>query len=183
VSFDPESPRWLFDRLGPHVTSGVFTPIFREEATWREVGADVRHLTGARGNLLISTNLDNDDALAADFIERIQRLASPGETRALFLERGVIACGERAYLRLDRDNAFCIVAEPWGAEPATAWRDWHIISALDRVILVLRAASRQSGVTPEVQCSSSVNASCLSLINQVVAYVQAPSFHIPPRFS
>jgi hypothetical protein len=127
VYFDPESPRWLLDRLGPHVASGAVTPIFREEATWREVGADARQLTGARGNLLITTNLDNDDALAADFMERIQRLATPDETRDLFLERGLIACGEHAYLRRDRDNAFCSVAEPWSAEPATAWRDWHIM--------------------------------------------------------
>ena len=125
VYFDPESPRWLLDRLGPYVSSGAFTPIFREEATWREVGADARQLTGARGSLLITTNLDNDDALANDFIERIQRLARPGETRALFLERGLICCGGRAYLRRDRDNAFCSVAEPWSAEPRTAWRDWH----------------------------------------------------------
>lgn len=127
VYFDPESPRWLLDRLAPHVAAGAYTPIFREEATWREVGADARQVTGAGGNLLITTNLDNDDALAADFIERIQQLAKPGETWALFLERGLIAADERTYLRRDRDNAFCSVAEPWTAEPATAWRDWHIM--------------------------------------------------------
>lgn len=127
VYVDPESPQWLLDRLRPHITSGVFTPIFREEATWREVGADARQLTGAHGSLLITTNLDNDDALAADFMERIQGLALPGETRALFLERGLIVRRERAYLRRDPDNAFCSVAEPWSPQPATAWRDWHIL--------------------------------------------------------
>lgn len=127
VYFDPESPPWLLDRLAPHIAAGAFKPIFREEASWREVGIDVPQLCGARGQLLITTNLDNDDALAADFVERIQRLARPGETLALFLERGLILRGERSYLRRDRDNAFCSVAEPWSAEPATAWRDWHIL--------------------------------------------------------
>lgn len=127
VYFDPHSPRWLLDRLSPHVAAGAYTPVFREEVTWREVGADVRQLTGSLGDLLITTNLDNDDALAADFIERIQQLARPGETRALFLERGLIASGRHTYIRRDRDNAFCSVAEPWTAEPATAWRDWHIM--------------------------------------------------------
>ena len=127
VYFDPESPPWLLERLAPQAEAGAFTPVFREEATWREVGADARQLTGARGELLITTNLDNDDALATDFLERIQQLAKPGETRAVFLERGLITSGERTYLRRDLDNAFCSVAEPWSAEPATAWRDWHIM--------------------------------------------------------
>jgi hypothetical protein len=127
VYFDPESPRWLLDRLTPHVLARAFTPIFREEATWREVGPDARQVTGAAGSLLITTNLDNDDALARDFIERIQQLAKPGATGAIFLERGLIASGESTYLRRDRDNAFCSVAEPWTAEPSTAWRDWHIM--------------------------------------------------------
>jgi hypothetical protein len=127
VYFDPESPSWLLDRLAPHVARGVYTPIFRAEATWREVGRDARQLTGAGGDLLITTNLDNDDALAHNFVERIQRLARPHETRALFLERGLITAGTRTYLRRDRDNAFCSVAEPWTETPATAWRDWHIM--------------------------------------------------------
>jgi hypothetical protein len=138
VYFDPESPRWLLDRLAPHVASGAYTPLFREEATWRDVGADARQLTGARGNLLITTNLDNDDALATNFVERIQGLANPDEANALFLERGLISAGDRAYLWRDRDNAFCSVAEPWSPEPTTAWRDWHIM--LGRHLPVRRAA-------------------------------------------
>ena len=127
VYFDPKSPGWLLDHLAPHVRSGIYTPIFREEATWRDVGVDARLLTGARGEILITTNLDNDDALAMDFMERIQRLARAGETRALFLERGLVLSGIHAYLQRDRDNAFCSVAEPWSPQPATAWRDWHVM--------------------------------------------------------
>jgi hypothetical protein len=127
VYFDPQSPRWLIDRLAPHVAERAFTPIYREEVTWRDVGADARRLSGASGDLLITTNLDNDDALAADFVARIQQLAEPGKARALFLERGLITFSGRTYIRRDRDNAFCSVAEPWTAEPMTAWRDWHIM--------------------------------------------------------
>jgi hypothetical protein len=127
VYFDPSSPSWLLERLAPHVASGVYTPIFRVETALPDVIEDIRGLTGARGQLLITTNLDNDDALAADFMERIQRLAVPGQKRALFLERGLIICGQRVYLRRDRDNAFCSVSEPWCTEPLTTWRDWHIM--------------------------------------------------------
>lgn len=127
VYFDPESPRWLLDRLAPHVAAKTYTPLFKEQVTWREVGPDVRQLTGGRGTMLITTNLDNDDAIATDFVERIQGLAVPGRASALFLERGLIASGEQLYLRRDRDNAFCSVSEPWTDQPATAWRDWHIM--------------------------------------------------------
>lgn len=39
-------------------------------------------------------------------MEHIQSLVMAGETRALFVEPGLIACGESAYLRRYRDNAF-----------------------------------------------------------------------------
>ncbi|MGB7564820.1 MAG: hypothetical protein WBM08_08705 [Prochlorococcaceae cyanobacterium] len=42
----------------------------------------------------------------ADLMEHIQSLVMAGETRALFVEPGLIACGESAYLRRYRDNAF-----------------------------------------------------------------------------
>jgi hypothetical protein len=127
VYFDPQSPQWLLDRLAPYVKSGVYTPLFREEAAWRDVGDDVRQVTGARASMLITTNLDNDDALAVNFVERIQALIVPGQSRALFLERGLIASGGRAYIRRHEGNAFCSVAEPWSAQPATTWRDWHMM--------------------------------------------------------
>lgn len=166
VYFDPQSPRWLLDTLAPYVDRGVYTPIFREEATWREVGRDARQLCGARGELLITTNLDNDDALANTFIARLQQLAQPGETRALFLERGLITSGRHTYLRRDRDNAFCSVAEPWTATPATAWRDWHVM--LGKYMPVTRCA----GAPAWLQVVHGENVS-----NRVRGHLTDPSGH------
>lgn len=124
VFFDHESPVWLIDRLRPLVERGIFTPIYGDQFTSQEVVTHARSLTGGRGSVLITTNLDNDDGLAVDFIERLQRLARPGETTALYLRNGLILAGDRAYLRHDPQNAFASVAEPWeGAR--TVWRDWH----------------------------------------------------------
>lgn len=124
VYFDPESPAWLLDRLAPLVSAGVFTPIYREVATWKEVIEDADTLTGAHGDILITTNLDNDDGLAVDFVQRLQSLARKGERLAVYLADGLILSGDHCYLRVDRENAFCSVAEPWDGA-VTTWRDWH----------------------------------------------------------
>lgn len=124
VYLDPQSPDWLVDRLAPLVRDGVFTPIYREQFTHLDVVADARTLTGGKGDILLTTNLDNDDALAVDFVERLHRLAPKGRRMAIYLGNGIILSGDQAYVRLDPRNAFCSVAEPWdGAE--SVWREWH----------------------------------------------------------
>lgn len=126
VYLDPESPPWLLHRLQPLLDEGLFTPLFREAVTWQDLADDARNVTGAHRAILITTNLDNDDALATDFVERLQDAARPGRREALFLIHGVIRSEDRAYIRRDRMNAFCSVAEPWKGA-LTAWRDWHIL--------------------------------------------------------
>ncbi|WP_260980487.1 glycosyltransferase [Microbacterium paludicola] len=126
IYLDPESPDWLIERLQPHIDRGLFTPLYREAVTWQDVAADARTVTGAHGSLLLTTNLDNDDAVAADFVERLQHLARVHRRAALYLTRGLISSGEEVYLRRDGANAFCSVVESW-TDPQTAWRDWHTL--------------------------------------------------------
>jgi len=126
VYLDPASPAWLVDRLSPLADAGAFVPVYRESVTAAQLADDARAVTGARGDVLLTTNLDNDDGLAIDFAARLQALAVPGERRALYLADGLIRRGDRVYLRRDRHNAFASVAEPWDA-PATAWCDWHTL--------------------------------------------------------
>ncbi|WP_235038169.1 glycosyltransferase [Microbacterium sp. 18062] len=126
VYLDPQSPEWLIERLTPFIRDGVFTPLYREAVSWQDVAADARTITGAAGSVLLTTNLDNDDAIADDFVERLQRLAVQRPHAAIFLGRGLIMQGNALYLRRDDENAFCSVAESWQA-PGTAWRDWHTL--------------------------------------------------------
>ncbi|WP_261164890.1 putative rhamnosyl transferase [Microbacterium sp. Marseille-Q6965] len=126
VYFDPASPEWLRARLAPLVEAGAFVPVYAEAVTSAQVADDARRASGGRGRMLLTTNLDNDDAIAIDFAERLQRLVVPGERRALYLGNGLIRQGPRVYLRRDRHNAFVSVAEGWHA-PRTAWCDWHTL--------------------------------------------------------
>ena len=75
-------------------------------------------------------NLDDDDSLAINFMERIQRLAKTGEANSLFLEQGLISAGDRGYLWRDRDNAFCtspgaLSLRPSGGSGTSSWADFY----------------------------------------------------------
>ncbi|SHJ85780.1 Glycosyltransferase, GT2 family [Tessaracoccus bendigoensis DSM 12906] len=126
IYLDPQSPEWLLDRLASSMDAGVFQVLFREEVTWEDLAADAEEATGANGGLLITTNLDNDDALSSDFVDRVQRAALHGVRGALYLANGLVSVGDRTYAWHDADNAFCNVIESW-YKPQTAWRDWHIL--------------------------------------------------------
>ncbi len=125
VYLDPASPQWLLGRLAPHVAAGTFTPVFREEVGREELLGDLRAVVGPdRRPQLITTNLDNDDGLAVDFVERLQAVRTPHPRAAVFLGRGLIRQGDSVYVRSDRHNAFCSVRESWD-DAVTCWADWH----------------------------------------------------------
>jgi N-acetylglucosaminyl-diphospho-decaprenol L-rhamnosyltransferase len=125
IYLDPASPLWLLDRLAPYVTEGLFTPVFREEVSREELLGDIRAVVGPTTRPdLITTNLDNDDGLAVDFVERLQAADVPGPRAAVYLSRGLIRQGRSVFVRTDRHNAFCSVRESW-QDPVTCWADWH----------------------------------------------------------
>lgn len=124
VYLDPESPEWLLTRLAPHIRDGVFEPIFRAEVTPALIVRDIRAGLAKPAAELLTTNLDNDDGLATDFVDRLQRIDPGGPRAALYLATGLILGPEAVYLRVDTLNAFCSVRESW-EDPVTCWADWH----------------------------------------------------------
>lgn len=124
IYLDPESPEWLVRSLNELNTRGTFTPIFRAEVGRGELLEDLQAVTGARHRELMTTNLDNDDGLASDFVARLQAAESDGTRTAVYLAHGLIRKGSALYLRRDRTNAFCSVREDWDAA-RTCWSDWH----------------------------------------------------------
>lgn len=128
IYFDPESPEWLKQAIRPYVDRGLFRPVFRAEVPTPVLVADLRDIVGRDDGMLLTTNLDNDDGIAVDFLERLRDAVDFDDRRALFVTNGVIKSSDGAYLRRDPENAFCSVAEPW-ADARTSWDDWHIMLA------------------------------------------------------
>lgn len=124
IYLDTQSPRWLRIRIAELEKMGLFTPIYRDEVPHEVLLADIRRVTGAAGDVLMTTNLDNDDGLAVDFVQRLQSAVKDDTQRALYLAHGLIQQAGRLYLRKDPVNAFCSVAESWDS-PGTCWQDWH----------------------------------------------------------
>lgn len=139
IYFDPASPQWLMDRIREINTDGVFSPVFREKVTSSELIEDIDRIVGRRKEFLLTTNLDNDDGLAADFVSRIRTVAPSGGSVAVYLTHGLIRSGDGTYLHTDPDNAFCSVLAPW-LEPKTCWADWHNLLGLSMPVVRLDGA-------------------------------------------
>jgi hypothetical protein len=77
--FDPESPAWLLERIDEWSAENVFVPIFRATASNSELCADLHEAVSHPGEWLITTNLDNDDALAVDVAHRLQFSAAQAQ--------------------------------------------------------------------------------------------------------
>jgi Putative rhamnosyl transferase len=139
IYVDPESPEWLRTAIEPYSDRGLFTPVYRAEVPYDDLLTDVRQVSTGSADMLITTNLDNDDGLAVDFIERIQAAVDFSDRRALYLVNGLIKGPDGVYLRRDPDNAFCSVAEPWD-QPKMCWADWHLMLGLSMPVVEIGGA-------------------------------------------
>lgn len=124
IYFDPQSPEWLKARIHELAVGSIFTPIYRASVSQAELVTDLRAVTGSKAPRLLTTNLDNDDGLASDFVARLQRVPAGEQRAVIYLVRGLIRSGSGLYLRTDKANAFCSVQEDW-ASAQTCWANWH----------------------------------------------------------
>jgi hypothetical protein len=124
IYFDPESPSWLKDLIRLHQSLGIYRPFFRSSVGRDELLTDIRLAIGNPRSEVITSNLDNDDALAVDFTERIRSAGRKGDRTAIYLSTGLIKYEDRLYIFEDPRNGFCSVRESWAA-PVGCWCDWH----------------------------------------------------------
>ena len=124
IYFDPDSPEWLMRWIREHRRLELYQPFFRSSVSRTELCDDIRSVVGTPRAELITTNLDNDDGLATDFVDRIQLAARKEERTALYIAQGLIKSENRLYIFKDPRNAFCSVRETWES-PITCWSNWH----------------------------------------------------------
>lgn len=124
VYLDTESPQWLLDKMYGWRDESLLTPVLRTSVSPEDRAHDIRQAVGRDSGPVITANLDNDDGLAKDFVQRLRQAPVNGERNALYIAHGLISNGARTYLREDRVNAFCAVREDL-ADPVTCWTDWH----------------------------------------------------------
>lgn len=124
VYLDPHSPVWLKERMQRYEQEALLLPLYREEVPRSVLVADLHRLVQSPAPRLITTNLDNDDGLAIDFAESVQKEAGRPCRYVIYADNGVIRRGTMIYARRDPRNAFVSVSESW-TDPMTCWSAWH----------------------------------------------------------
>ncbi|MEL4357764.1 MULTISPECIES: glycosyltransferase [unclassified Luteococcus] len=124
VYLDTESPQWLLDKMYAWRDEGLLTPVLATSVGPVELTRDIQAAAGRQNGPVITSNLDNDDGLAIDFVQRLRQAPVTQERTALYLAHGLITNGRRCFLREDRTNAFCAVREDL-SDLMTCWSDWH----------------------------------------------------------
>ncbi|MGY6410416.1 MAG: glycosyltransferase [Alkalilacustris sp.] len=122
ILFDIDTPQPFKDRIEALRAVFPFTPYYTPmfpESGWPD---SVRQSFDLDRPLLLTTRLDNDDALAADFVERLHRAVTdagcaPG---AYNFRHGLIRRGDALYLLRHDRNAFFSWLEPVGPDMRTA---------------------------------------------------------------
>jgi Putative rhamnosyl transferase len=123
VFFDEETPEPFRSRIEAYAAWPVFSPVLigppSSEAYNDAIAA---HLDGA--DRLLTTRLDNDDALARDAVDRLQAAVRQGPREFLNLPVGYVWNRGRLYRHSHPSNAFLSLSEP--AEGfRSAWADPH----------------------------------------------------------
>lgn len=124
VYIDPESPAWLPTCLREMGSAGLMTVVARTRVLKEDLVDDIGRVIDSHTDRVVTTNLDNDDAVARDFCERVLLVASQPGPAAIFIDSGIVLHRTRAYLHVDRANAFRSVV--CDTPPSlTCWEDWH----------------------------------------------------------
>ncbi|MFC6714661.1 glycosyltransferase [Branchiibius cervicis] len=142
VYVDHESPQWLLDRLLPLQDRGLLKLLGRQEVTKTDLLADIEEVLSPGTTRVLTSNLDNDDAIARDFSTRLRRAAEPPGAAAIYLDYGLVGDSDGVYLRRDVSNAFCSAISDRPLT-LTCWEDWH--NRLDRHMAVRHISDRAPG--------------------------------------
>jgi Putative rhamnosyl transferase len=123
VFFDESTPEPYRSRVERYTDWPAFTPCFIGPPSSEVYDAAIAaHLDGAER--LLTTRLDNDDALARDAVERLQAAIRPGPREFLNFPDGYVWHRGRLYAHSHPSNAFLSLSEP-AAGFRSAWADPH----------------------------------------------------------
>lgn len=123
VYLDPDSPQWLRERMRAHERSGLILK-YQVPRSAADVAADIGSILEPQVDHVITSNIDNDDGLARDFVDRLHDAVGSTERTGIYFARGLIKHGPDLYVHTDRSNAFAAVAER-REDMLTCWVDWH----------------------------------------------------------
>jgi hypothetical protein len=130
ILIDDRSPDFLVETLQQATAEASFAVnVVRVRSFDAHVLRDVMSGTLATAASRITTRLDNDDALATNFVERLQSLPVPAAPLAVNFVHGMQCDAARIYTRADRSNPFISVVTVDGDHHLNAYAGQHHLLA------------------------------------------------------
>lgn len=126
IYFDKDTPAEFRERIERDRQIYNFTPRFVALFDKTLIAEDVRALGTPGEDLIVTTRLDNDDAVSDDFVARVQAAAqdAPAQT-VLNFTHGIAMRRGRLYSASDQSNPFTSLVERDLAEVETIWAKAH----------------------------------------------------------
>lgn len=121
VLFDAATPEVIRQRIARYAEWPNFVPIYLQPGTPHSARASVEAYLQTLPDVLITTRLDNDDGLAVDYIEHVQRHASATERTVVEFPSGYLWHRDRLYRDRQPHNAFTSLVEPLKALGTSAF--------------------------------------------------------------
>lgn len=128
VYFDIDTPKEYRERIescrSVFPFTPYFTPLFQLEGWSRAISESLK----GRNPWLLTTRLDNDDAIASDFVERLRNsaMAAGQRTTAFNFTNGFVVADGRVYALTHRSNAFVSLLEPRDGSERTVMSIQHL---------------------------------------------------------
>ena len=125
VLCDAASERWFVEEIERLAKVADFEPVFIDGA-FRVESLQAIVSSRARSRWIITTRLDNDDAIACDFMERVQVAFDNQALSFVNFPSGIQMTSDGAvYSRVDQSNAFISLIEQRDQGVKTVFVDWH----------------------------------------------------------
>lgn len=125
IYFDKDTPPDFKERIeqlrSQYPFEAFYTGLFPSDG-WHNSVKQVLEARAITPQWLLTTRLDNDDALANDYTSRVKIAARHGglEAKALNFKFGCIISGQRVYKITHESNAFFSLLEPYDSDFVTA---------------------------------------------------------------
>nr|ABW74900.1 putative glycosyl transferase [Sphingomonas sp. ATCC 53159] len=126
IYFDKDTPVEFRERIERDRQIFNFTPRYVAMFDKAMIAEDVRALATAGETLIVTTRLDNDDAVSSDFVARVQDAAkeAPAQT-VLNFPHGIAMRGGQLYTASDHSSPFTSLVEKDVAGIETIWAKPH----------------------------------------------------------
>lgn len=126
IYFDENTPQQFRNRIERARGECAFTPRFVGPFSVEQAKDDVQAILSGPHDLVLTTRLDNDDAVSNDFITRIRNAAEGAESgTVLNFTYGLAMNAGRIYTASDHSNPFTTMVERQVSRPQTVWSAQH----------------------------------------------------------